>query len=165
MKRFFLILAALLLIGVSVVAVRFFLAENEAFDFAQSQARLGRAYMDGMKDEDFKEVGDYSLELMAQPPPHNRMWNELSKWESLGDKPVPVRWQERGVLFIRYNQDKVSFGWHGGPFAHTQLDVKRGKDGALTFTAHYTDYVEERLLRKISKAQQAGHPVDELPRR
>jgi len=150
MKRFFLILAVLLLVGTAVVVGRFILATIDAFNFAQSQARVGRAYMDGMRDEDFKEVGDYACELMAEAP---AQYSQLSLSKVWSDGPVPVRWQERGVTFIRYDRDSVCFGWHGGPFAHTQLDVRRGQDGALTFTAHYTDYTGDRLLRTVPKAQ------------
>ncbi|MGB1128813.1 MAG: hypothetical protein ACPG4K_02085 [Haloferula sp.] len=77
----------------------------------------------------------------------------MSKYD---DTPVPEQWQARGVIFIRYTPDWVSIGWHGGPHAHTQLDVHRADDGSFTFTAHYTDHEPDRVLRTNFKAQQAS---------
>lgn len=151
MKRLLILLGGLILAGGAVGVGCFVLVMKDSFDFAQNQALLGRAYMDGMRDEDCKEVAAFSLGLMLESQREGRS-GQMSEHD---DKPVPVQWQKRGVIFIRYRADWVSFGWHGGPHAHTQLEVRRDDDGALVLTAHYTDHEPDRVLREIPRAQQA----------
>lgn len=156
MKKLLIGLLAVVVVAGAVLAARFVGAMNDSFEFAQSQARIGRAYIDGMQDGDFREAAEFARELMSEPAPKGS-WHSMSEFD---DRPVPKRWQERGVIFVRYRPDWVSLGWHGGPHAHTDLKIGRGDDGSFTFTAHYTDYEPERILRTNFKAQQgAGQPA------
>jgi hypothetical protein len=159
MKRFAIALLILLLIGGAAVIGWFSLSMGQAFEFAQNQARIGRTYMDSMKEKDFDEAMKLASELMAEPEPE-WSWNTLSPHDK---RHVPGEWQKRGVIFIRYDPNWVSFGWHGGPHAHTNLNVTKESDGSLKFTAHYTDNEPERILRKIPKAQQAGASGGDKP--
>lgn len=152
MKRFAVTLLILLLIGGAAAVGWLSLSMSQDFEFAQNQARIGRAYMDSMKEQDFDEVLKLASELMAEPKPEWG-WNTLSPHNK---RHVPGEWKNRGVIFIRYNPNRVSFGWHGGPHAHTNLDVIKESDSSLKFTAHYTDNEPERILRKIPQAQQAN---------
>ncbi|BCX47509.1 hypothetical protein HAHE_14170 [Haloferula helveola] len=136
----------------AVVVTQFVVAMNRSFEFAQEQARIGRAYMDGMEDADFREVAAFAHKLMSEPEPEWN-WHSMSKHD---DQPVPEPWRERGVIFVRYRPDWVSIGWHGGPHAHTHLDVDRADDGSFTFTARYTDHEPAKVLRTKFQAQQGG---------
>ncbi len=152
MKRVLITLVLLLLIFATVVVGWFSGVMNRSFVFAQKQAQACRSYMDGMNRRDFEEITQLSLMLMSEPAPEG-VWHSMSDFDK---EPVPTVWRERGVLFIRYRPDWVSLGWHGGPHAHSHLEVKREDDGTLVFTAHYTDNEPERILKRISKAQQAS---------
>lgn len=160
MKKLLIGLLAVVVVAGGMLGARFVGAMNDSFEFAQSQARIGRAYMDGMQDGDFQEAAGFAQELMSEPPPQWN-WHSMSEFDG---RPVPKRWHERGVIFVRYRPGWVSLGWHGGPHAHSDLRIERGDDGSLTFTAHYTDYEPERILRTNFKAQQgaAGSPRPRL---
>jgi hypothetical protein len=149
MKRIAIALLILLLIGGAAVIGWFSLSMGQAFEFAQNQARTGRTYMDSMKEKDFDEAMKLASELMAEPEPE-WSWNTLSPYDK---RHVPSEWQKRGVIFIRYDTNWVSFGWHGGPHAHTNLDVTKESDGSLKFTAHSTENPQSPTSRRIRRRQ------------
>ena len=157
MKKLIIGILVVAAIAGAVVMTQFVVAMNKSFEFAQEQARIGRAYMDRMQDDHFREVAAFAHKLMSEPEP-DWNWHSMSEFD---DQPVPERWRERGVIFVCYRPGWVSLGWHGGPHAHTHLKIERDDEGAFTFTAHYTDNEPERVLRTKFKAQQgrAGNPL------
>ena len=157
MKKLIIGILLVAAIAGAVVVTQFVVAMGKSFEFAQEQARIGRAYMDRMSADDFREVAAFAHKLMSESEP-DLNWHSMSEFD---DQPVPERWRERGVIFVRYRPDWVSLGWHGGPHAHTHLNIERDDEGAFTFTAHYTDNEPERVLRTKFKAQQGvgGQPA------
>ena len=157
MKKLFIGSLAVAVVAVAVVAARFVVEMNNTFKIAQNQAGIGRAYMDGMQEGDFLEAAEFASELMSEPPP-DWNWHSMSEFD---ERPVPKRWQERGVIFVRYRPDWVCLGWQGGPHAHTDLKIERDDAGAFTFTAHYTMHEPAKILRTNFKAQQGvgGQPA------
>jgi hypothetical protein len=107
--------------------------------------------MDSMQQADYLEVVNFSRALMAEPPSASGGVRSLSNF---GERKVPETWRAKGIIFIRYEPKRVSFGWHGGPHAHTCLDVDRLADGSIAFTAHYSDHVPDKRLKVIAQAEQ-----------
>ena len=149
MRNYKRLISALLIGGVIYVgynATLFIVGMNRAYEFAQSQAILGRSFMDSMPPETYATTLDHALKLMAEPGPSTKNWNEI--------RDIPEPWLSRGIIFIRYTPDRVSYGWHGGPHAHTELILDRTDNGTIKFIAHYTDYEERKELAEIEIAEQ-----------
>lgn len=135
----------LVIVGCVFVAANFFWGMDKSFEVAQKQAARGRAYMNSMQDADYQETLALAKELMLEPPAEHG-WKTLSRWDS---RDVPQQWKARGIVFIRYRPDWVSFGWQGGPFAHTSLEFRKIDPEGFKATAHYTDNEPEKELRVL----------------
>lgn len=134
------------LVYASYNIVIFLVGMNKSFEFAQSQAKAGREFMDTMTQESYYEAAEYALKLMTK--------KESKTQNSHTIREVPEPWKSRGIIFIRYTPKQVSYCWHGGPHAHTKLILNRTNSETIKFIAHYTDYEERKELAEIKITEQ-----------